>query len=82
MAPTGSLPRGQLHKLRPGTYDGQPQFDADGNPLDGNSAAGMFVCGEGDLATAIAFEDFPPPDVRADLPPHDVCRVCFPEGTA
>lgn len=58
------------------------QLDDDGNAIDPNSAAGMFVCGEGDMAYALAFEEMPPPDVRAKLPPHDVCRVCFPEGGA
>jgi hypothetical protein len=58
------------------------QRDADGNEIDPNTAAGMLVCGEGDMAFALAFEDWPPDEVRAKLPPHDVCRVCWPEGSA
>lgn len=65
-----------------------PEFDAwcaravvaTGAPaVDMMSAAAMFVCEEGDLATAAAFEDFPPPDILAALGPVTICTACFPE---
>jgi hypothetical protein len=76
-------PRGVLHRLKVGVYDASaPTVDAEGNDVDPTSAAYMFVCGEGELAYALAFEEFPPDTIRAQLPPHDVCRVCWPAGAA
>jgi DnaJ-class molecular chaperone len=58
------------------------QRDADGNEIDPNSAAGMLMCGSGDMAFALAFEHWPPAEVLASLPPHDVCPICWPAGAA
>ena len=81
-------PRGKLHRLKPGAYDPPPQeeprpFDVevdDDVPVAiGVTAAELFVCEGGDLAWDAAFEELPPKDMRAKMPPHDLCAICWPD---